>query len=683
MHVNQINTTIMKKCLILIAITLITKSATAQQAVDALSDVLDIATYSNIVTKTLIIKNEKRGGVFNLYTGYDIPDNGMIFLDGIRRKWLRQTSDEKINLQWYGAKSTSLSTPYDIRNNIIAARDYIYAHKKFNTLYIPYDKSGLGYYDIGDSIVFNQSINIKGDGFFFEAKTILSFPENKTGLIIKYNNGEIGIKSEISNLKLQSKQGGTGPFYINRHGISANAIIKIDNVEVFSFGGDGLHIESCAIRPAGENKNYGNSDGSSIKNFKATACRNGIYLEGCDANSILFENIDVSSNRRWGVYDNGQLGNNYIKPHTAFNGVAATNGLSVVKYAEKFYTARPGYDGYFTDATDSNYNKRPDLNPSYWLEVTSMTHTLWNDYTRYYSGGPICIRHPSARSNILNAYTEPFQPPIYLNPRSKVDGGDNGAGVHEGSFHAVYAGEDYFFNADQVLPNTNWGQHKITIGENKIDESTVLKINNDINKSGIYRNIFSETNSSVVYHRLKNIYTNSDYGLSNNDFVHVLNNVIITRLNTSEYKPATDNLINLGSPTEKWKNIYGVNLYGNGANITAINQSAVVNLSADLEAIKRKYGNNSVVGSNSNITVVAGSIIHLPAGTLTASRTINLSGLNTDNDYLEIQNNQSGGFVWSFTGQTVYLSDRTTTLTVLPIGIIILRRINGKLIKLN
>jgi len=672
----------MKKYSILIIIALFTKSVSAQPAVDALNTVSDMAAYLNAAAKTLIIKDEKRGGVFNLYTGLDAIDNGMIFSDGIKRKWLRQTNDEKINLQWYGAIAASLAAPYDIRSNVIAARDYIYTHKKFNTLYIPYDNSGEGYYDITDSVVFSQSINIRGDGFFFEPKTTISFPENKTGFIIKYKNGEPGIKSEISNLKLQSKQGGTGPFYTNRHGITANVIIKIDNVEVFSFGGDGLHIESCAIRPAGQNNNYGSSDVSSIKNFKASSCRNGIFLEGCDANSILFENIDVSSNRRWGVYDNGQLGNNYIKPHAAFNGVAIAHGFSVVRYADKFYTARPGHDGYFTDAADSNYNKRPDLNPSYWLEVTSMTNTLWNDTTRYYSGGPICIRHPSARSNILNAYTESFQPPIYLNPRSKVDGGDNGAGVYDGSFHAVYAGEDYFFNANQVLPNSTGTQHKITIGENAIDESAVLKINNDINKSGIFRNIFSETNSSVVYHRLKNIFTTADYGLSNNDFVHAINNVIITRLNTSAYSPDADNTINLGSPTGRWKNIYGVNLYGNGANITAINQSAVVNLVSDLAVMKRKYGNNTVVGSNSNMIVTAGSVIHLPAGTLTANRTIDLSGLNTDNDYLEIQNNQTGSFTWSFTGQTVYLSDRTTALTILPTGISVLRRIDGRLIKI-
>ena len=89
-----------------------------------------------------------------------------------------------------------------------------------------------------------------------------------------------------------------------------------------------------------------------------------------------------------------------------------------------------------------------------------------------------------------------------------------------------------------------------------------------------------------------------------------------------------------------------------------------------------------VVGTNANITAIPGTIYALPAATLSTNRTIDVSALNADRDYIEIDNLEAG-FTWSFTGATVYLQDGTTTVTNLAVGYYKFKRINGKIKQTN
>ena len=94
---------------------------------------------------------------------------------------------------------------------------------------------------------------------------------------------------------------------------------------------------------------------------------------------------------------------------------------------------------------------------------------------------------------------------------------------------------------------------------------------------------------------------------------------------------------------------------------------------------KRKMIYTEATGTDANITAAAGTAYHLPAATLSTGRTIDVSGLNTNGDYVEFYNNEEG-FVWSFTGATVYDSDGATAVTELLINAnSVIRRINGKL----
>ncbi len=530
----------------------------AKCQVTVLSSVSDISSFSNAATKTLLVKEVLRGGQFSLYSGGDAVDNGMIFIDARNEKWKRITTGDKINAQWYGAEAYSVSS-HDSRADFIAARDYIYAHTDFRTLYIPSDYRGPYY--CSDLLSFNKSIRILGDGTINYPTTYIQFAPHKTGFVFSYVHGKSGFSADLENLKLEGRTD-NNPRDISRHCITSKVLTRIDNVTILQYDGNGIDMSACGIIPNGDNNNYGSVNLSEIRNINITYCTNGIFLEGCDANSILFSNINVSSNRRWGVYDNGMLGNMYIKPHAAFNGVPAVAGANaVVKYSGKYYTARPGHDDYFSDA-GSNINKQPDINPDYWYEVSMMSNNVWNSRTRYYSGGPICIRNVNAWSNILNSYTEAFQPPIYLNPRSKVDGGDNGAGVEGGAFHNIWSGIEYILNSDIALPKTKKNTRHLTIGGTTIDYSASLSVINDADISGIIPAAKFETlNRTGTSLLLKNMYSTGAISYTNTDFNFYAPSYI-AQLNSTGFFSGSDNKMNIGSSSAKWKTAYfGTSLF--------------------------------------------------------------------------------------------------------------------------
>lgn len=552
-------------------------SSFAKSQVAVLATVSDIASYSNAATTTLFIKDTIRGGQFLLYSGSDAADDGMIFTDSLSQKWKRVTSNSKINVQWYGAASSRPGHGYtvDTRSKFITIRNYIYSHPAFNTIYIPTDTSLLSdsYYYISDSILFNKPINIIGDGTYAAPTSKIMFAGHKSGFIFQYSYGSSALYTSIQNLYIISSSSIIGGnIDVTKHAITTRVITQIENIVIDQFDGDGIHISACAAPANGDNNNYGNSDGSSIKDVWITYCTNGIFIEGCDANTINLTNTTTNQNARWGIYDNGLLGNMYTKPHCAFNGAGGlTRQNSVVTYGGKNYVAIPGHDGYFGDAADSNYAKRPDTTlGTYWQVVGTMVAAgAWNATTRYYSGGPIAIVNQNAWSNIINSYTEAFQPPIWLNYRSKVDGGDNGAGVKGGVYETVFSGIKYIFNSSLGLPSINdmtqdTIQKYFTISKPAVDYAAPLVVHNDQSRSGSVVVANFETTATSVYLGLKNPYSTGYIGYN----VYAMNfyteglGGLRAQLNSSGFIPGDNNTLDIGITSAKWRNGYfGTSLF--------------------------------------------------------------------------------------------------------------------------
>jgi hypothetical protein len=93
--------------------------------------------------------------------------------------------------------------------------------------------------------------------------------------------------------------------------------------------------------------------------------------------------------------------------------------------------------------------------------------------------------------------------------------------------------------------------------------------------------------------------------------------------------------------------------------------------------------NSQTVVTDANITAAAGVSYFAAANIFSTARTIDVSALNTDNDYIEIYlDTQTSNL--SFTGASVYLADNTTTVTNLLVRANYqIRRKNGRLYIIN
>ena len=400
-------------------------------------------------------------------------------------------SSSFVNISSFGV---SPSNP-DNRSAIIAARDYIYSNPlAVLTMYIP-----KGIYQVSDSIKFNKAIRIIGEGTIGQPSSELVFPEGKNGFVFSYVNGENGFGVNMENIKIT---GQITPGYntTSNHAIIIRTRGYFNNVHISQFDGNGFYESACALQPNGDNNNYGNADQSVFINCSATYCTNGFFSEGCDAQINSITDCNFSQNRRWGYFGNAFVGDKLDNVHFAFNGVAVPGAKSVVTYANKYWVSKAGYDGYFGDATDSNYNKQPDINPDYWLEITPpmVEHGAWNSSTRYYSGGPATVKTPNGWTTFHHCYTEAFQPPVILNSRSRWEYGTNGAGAVGGIVKNTLYGEEHTYNGGQEI------EKYLMVGTTTYDATTVLKSYNDYSKTSSRVVFKGEGTTTDVYLDLKN-----------------------------------------------------------------------------------------------------------------------------------------------------------------------------------
>lgn len=532
---------------------------------DIIPDISDFSSYSpSPATTYVVISDPDRGGQFYIYNGEDIVDEGMVFEDADGNKWKRVLTDNNLNIRWYGARAVSIGDPFDSLPAFLGVKDYIEAHPLASyVMYIPADSTGLseslaaGRYHLSDTVEFNKSITIVGDGTIGYPASRLHWPLNKPGLIFRQIFGEEAQSVTLINLFL-SADDDIPNYNLESHAITSTSKIQINNVECTNWGGDGLHLTSCASPPSGDNNNYGNGSKSVIENYRSTYCTNGIFVEGCDFNTSRFMGLDIAQQRRWGVYDNGFLGNNYYDMHFAFCGSPAINGSnSVVSYEGKCYSPLFGHDGYFTDTGD-NIGILP-TDTAYWYEVINMSAVVWNDSTQYFSGGTIAIRNANAWASVQAIYSECYQPSSQLNSRTKVDNdNDNCAGVR-GIWHRLFEGSEIIYAPSGIIiPDNGVNPASFAIGPNVTDFSTRFVVENDAERSG---------NGSVARFKTKNgvsavvsIETEDTstflwaqggimyWGISNSTRLAITEGVV--------YDPDNNGLTDLGAAANKFKKIY-------------------------------------------------------------------------------------------------------------------------------
>lgn len=594
-----------------------------------LTSVTDIANYNNATTTTLFIKDSIRGGTFFLYIGSDAADNGMIFTDANNNKWKRQVTGDYITPTWYGAHQSSTASVNS--EAVTAASNYIFSHwGKYTTLYIP---GGTGNYNMATTMFYTRPLAIRGDGYFDEPTTRLVFPYNTSGIVFHEYNYDY--QCEIKDISLQNSYS-VASIDTNTAVIKSRAKIYIDNVHIPFASGIGILLEACAGGDSTSNQIFGNVDFSKVTNNKINFALIGLRLTGCDANYVKVYDNDFMQCKRWGVDDNGSLGNVFFNNSFAANSNASIAGTATtVNYGGLYYSATILHDD------GSGIGKRPDQYPTYWRLTIGQASTVWDTTKHYWSGGSRITRHDSATSQWYNNYEEGDQATPVQNTRSTSLFGVRGAGVATG-------GSSIFTNQGTL---TLYGRTDVVNGNFGIGVADVANIIHPLTMETTVNGTVADfkTSGTAAILNVKAAGGSTAYLWSQGGMGYIGTNGLQLQMSAGAFKDYNGNgVVDLGSAGNRFKDVHAVKYYGDGSSLTGIAGSG----------ISQQTLNDTAAAIRSAIPIVSSGVtrVYLPANV------INNNGVaNTLADVTGLTFPVVAGSRYAFKVVIVYSSAATTT----------------------
>lgn len=355
--------------------------------------------------------------------------------------WVRRFPGS-VNVRWFGAKGDGNTNDGVAFTRALSALRTT-AQQGFgygwggNRLYIP-----KGHYFLGTTTLdVTASLVIEGDsnGLPSGGASVLRWSANTTGIRIQG-----GATTGAEQTKTQDYVTGTslirglhltggythgttaeGEF----HGIHMRAMAAVEDCFIRGFQGDGIHIR-------GDVSVNNNTNLSFVSRTSVETCRNGVYLQGGDANACSFVHLNVNSNRRWGVLDASFLGNSFFGCHSATNGSQASTGPSVCPpnrcvYNGNVFAVKHGAEEWAA----SNPPPSTAANNQGWYFISAGSPQAWNNIEAwasgrvYRSGGSYAATDANNRTVFLGCYSEGDMAPNQLYGRSAMFGGLHECGV--------------------------------------------------------------------------------------------------------------------------------------------------------------------------------------------------------------------------------------------------------------
>jgi hypothetical protein len=264
--------------------------------------------------------------------------------------------------------------------------------------------------------------------------THFKFPAGQTGFIVQnyLSTGGTGFGaahiagdgSIIDGFLIEGAYAGTeGEF----HGIQLRGRGQVSNVRIANFQGNGIHIRASAGDPTYE----GNANNFQIEYVTVNGCRNGLYVDGADANAGVIIAGEFSSNRQWGIWDTSFLGNSYFACHTAANGWDGAAGSIPTgsTYLGNRYFVKTGQAA----GASTNAPSGTTADNTWWGYIGAggaySGVVPWVSGTTFREGGAYHTDDPNARNGLAFCYSESDQNPSQFVGPTMVLGGLHGAGV--------------------------------------------------------------------------------------------------------------------------------------------------------------------------------------------------------------------------------------------------------------
>lgn len=369
---------------------------------------------------------------------------GGIYVAGVGGTWVRKFSGPW-NPLWFGIVEGSAAGANGAANSTVLAamlatmrtraKNNIGLYQGLESILFP-----AGYFEFGSTIEITDGTTIlegAGTGQSGGIPTWFKFPAATTGIRVQnYDttglsgtraNAISGAGSIIRNLMVEGAISGNPVTEGETHGIQLRARATVEHCRVASFAGDGIYINAGV----GAGTYEGNANSFQVMFCIVNGCRNGLYVNGADANAGTVVGGDYSHNRRWGVWDSSFLGNTYVGVHSASNG---WDGAEFSIPTGSTLSGNRYYVKVGQEAGASTNSPSGTTADNTWWGYTGPGGAFngivaWVSGTTFRTGGAYHTDDVSARNLFAGCYSESDQNTAQIAGSSLVVGGLHGAGT--------------------------------------------------------------------------------------------------------------------------------------------------------------------------------------------------------------------------------------------------------------
>jgi hypothetical protein len=276
-------------------------------------------------------------------------------------------------------------------------------------------------------IIEGESTGLLGPG-----ASVLQWDAGTTGIRLQeYNTtgatGVLGVpatssgRAIIRNLLLQGTYSGAES---EAHAIHTRTLLTLEDVSIYNFAGDGVHIVATAGAGAPVE---GNANSFYLRRVFAQGCRNGFYTDGADVNAGKMDACVAIANRRWGFWDSSFLGNTYDACQAADNGLVAGAIPNVVSVAGNRYCVKKDQGA----GASTNAPSGTTADNAYWYYMgaggVSAPNNInaWVSGTTYRDGGSYRSDGEGNAGNVFSGcYIEGSQGFAQIDAPALVSGGE-------------------------------------------------------------------------------------------------------------------------------------------------------------------------------------------------------------------------------------------------------------------
>ncbi len=230
-------------------------------------------------------------------------------------RWIMVIKNRSVNVKQFGAKGNGIADDigaFRAAYNALPSTQIAFNQFSKGVLYVPLQDSA---YYWSDSLLIDNQISIIGIGSAdFPFSTVkINVAAGKAGINFKMGSSSGGSRASYAeNIALF---GLGSSIDTTKHGVQTDATIRLKNIHVENFGGNGIYVNTTT----NGNANISRLDDCSGQQNGL----DGLRIDGGESSALTVVNANFQFNGRFNIHDNGFLGSTIIGGHTSGPGMRA------------------------------------------------------------------------------------------------------------------------------------------------------------------------------------------------------------------------------------------------------------------------------------------------------------------------------------------------------------------------